>query len=916
MANPSTPPAWADRLLRWLCPPYLVEELLGDLHEQFADQVDEIGEHKARQRYVVEVLTFIRPYFLTRQAAHFINNTNDTLKTGNQLHTSAVRPLRNATYGDYPRPFLLHPSMLRNYLKIAFRNLWKSKGYAAINVVGLSVAFFVSVFLFLTAYFQLSFDSFHEDGDRIFQTYLFSNDPEKASRSSGMPLPLTPAIKADFPEVEAVSRLMNGSNVVTYKGKSLDKQVMLTDPDFLKIFSFPMRKGNRATALNDRSNIVISENMAKAVFGTEDPIGKRVQLGLDENRKDYVVTGVLGDFPDNSSIKYDAFIQIANSGNYQSDKDKWDAMSHIVYLKLSPQVDQATFENRLKLFAKKYFAGNFDGLKKKGAKPDERGDLFAIRLQKLANVHFDTEISGRSGTPVALVYALCGIASFILLIACINFINLSIARSFSRAKEVGVRKSLGALKNQLFVQIWGEAAIICFVGFVVGMVLAYLLLPTFNTTFQGKLTLDYILQPDKLAIILGLFVLVTLVAGGYPAWQMAKFNAVEVLKGKVTIKSPGLLRNSLIVTQFTLSSLLICCTIIALQQVDHMRKQPLGFQKEQVISIPVGNKVNGQQALKRMRNLLASDPTVVAITGSGVNLGLGKDRSTSRSVMGFTYKEREVSTDWLHIDYDYLKTLNINLLAGREFNPVYPSDTSARVIVTESMAKMIGEKDPVGKFFQTDTAGARYQIIGMVPDFHLYSTTNEKKPITMFLSFNDNINYIFVRVAPQSLAGSMDKLKGVWKEVAPQSEFTGTFVDENTDAWYKSEERLSKIFSLASGIAILLSCLGLFAVALMVIEQRTKEIGVRKVLGASIPSIVIILSQDFVKLVVLAIALATPLAWFFMQKWLDGYAYRIEISVWIFILVGLAAILIALATVSFHSIKAALMNPVKSLRSE
>jgi putative ABC transport system permease protein len=806
--------------------------------------------------------------------------------------------------------------MLNNYLRIAFRTLWKSKGYAAINVVGLSVAFAVSIFLFLTAYFQLTYDSFHTDGDRIFQAYLFSNDPEKATRSGSVPMPLTPALKAEFPEIEAAARLMNGGNVVAYKGKYIDKRIMFTDPDFLRIFSFPMIKGNRATALTDRSNIVISQNMATAVFGNEDPMSKRILVGQEGNQTEYTVTGVLGDFPDNSSIQYDAFVQITNAPNYQSDKDKWDAMSHISFIKLAPNADQASVENRLKSFAKKYFPGTIDGLKKRGAKPDERGDLFALRLQKLADIHFDREIGGGAGAPIALVYALAGIAFFILLIACINFINLTVARSFTRAKEVGVRKSLGAFKNQLFVQIWGEAAIICFVGFVAGMVLTYLLLPTFNTTFQGKLTLDYMLQPDKAAILLGLFGVVTLIAGGYPAWQMAKFNAVDVLKGKITVKRPGFLRNSLIITQFTLSTLLICCTIIAVQQVRHMRNQPLGYQKEQVISIPVGNKANGQQALKRMRNSLANDPTIIAISGSGVNLGLGKDRSTSRSVMGFTYKEKEISTDWLQIDYDYLKTLGIKLLAGREFSPAYPSDSLDRVVITESMAKMIGEKNPVGKYFQMDTAGVKYQIIGLVPDFHLYSSKAEKKPVTMYLAHAQPINYIFVRVAPQSMAGSMDKLRALWKDVAPRSEFTATFVDENTNAWYKSEDQLSQIFSLASGIAILLSCLGLFAVALMVIEQRTKEIGVRKVLGASIPSIVYILSQDFVKLVLVAIVLATPLAWFFMQKWLDTYSYRIEINAWVFVLVGISAILIALATVSFHSIKAALMNPVKSLRSE
>ena len=804
--------------------------------------------------------------------------------------------------------------MFKNYLKIAFRNIWKSKGYAFINIVGLSVAFCVSVFLFLTAYFQLTFDNFHADGDRIYQPYFFSNDPEKADKSTTMPFPLTTALKAEFPEIEGIARIVNGSDVVEYKGKYFDKQIKFTDPDFLKIFSFPLLQGNKDIALRDLSSIIISENMAKAIFGKENPMGKTIQLGIGVNKKPFVVTGVLGDFPENSSIQFDAFVRTENANGYQSQKDAWDARSHIVFLKLSPSTDRNSFEKKLKPFAKKYLAESFTSLKKKGAKPDERGDMFAIRLQKMANVHFGTELATGGSTPAALVYALMGIAFFILLIACINFINLNVARSFIRAREVGVRKSLGALKNQLFVQIWGEAAVICFVGFLVGVILTMLLLPTFNDTFKSKLTLDYMLQPDKIALILALFILVTALAGGYPAWQMSKFNAVEVLKGKVTLKKPGILRNSLIITQFTLSSLLICCTIIAIQQVNHLRNQPLGFQKEQVISIPVGNKVDRQQALQRMRNKLASDPSILGITGSEVNLGLGTDRSTSRSVIGFTYKEKEIATDWLGVDYDYLKTLNIKLLDGREFDPAFPSDSLDRVVITESMAKMIGEPDPVGKYFQTDTAGAKIQIIGLIPDFNLYSTKSEKMPITIHLSRAPS--YIFVRVTPQSLKVSMDKLKGVWKEVSPESEFKGSFVDENTDNWYKEEERLSQIFSLASGIAILLSCLGLFAVALIVIEQRTKEIGVRKVLGASISNLVLVLSRDFVKLVLVAIVIATPLAWFFMQKWLDNYPYRIEINPLIFVGVGLAAIIVAVVTVSFQSIKAALMNPVKSLKSE
>jgi putative ABC transport system permease protein len=804
--------------------------------------------------------------------------------------------------------------MFKNYLKIAFRNIWKNKGYAFINIAGLSLAFCISVFLLLVAYFQLTFDAFHQDGDRIFETYFFSNEPEKPERSTTMPYPLTPALKTEFPEIEAATRIVNGGDVVEYKGKYFDKTIKYIDPEFFKIFSFQIVKGNTASPLESRSSIVISEHMAKAVFGAEDPVGKSLLIGLEENKKQYTVSGVAGDFPDNSSIQFDAFLRVENAPNYIVDQDRWDSHSHNVFIKLIPGADAKSLEKKMAPFMAKYFGEKIRSLKNQGAKPDANGDLFTIRLQKLAHVHFDVDLSGGSSSNTTLVYALIGIAIFILLIACINFINLNVARAFIRAREVGVRKSLGALKKQLFIQVWGEAALICFAGFVMGIVLIILFAGTFNATFQTKLELSYMLQPDKVVFVFLLFVIVTVIAGGYPAWQMSRLNVVEVLKGKVSMKKPGILRNSLIITQFSLSCLLICCSVIAIRQVDHLRKQPLGYAKEQVISIPVGNKVSGQVAMQRMRNKLANDKDVIALTGTNVNLGMGKDRSSSRSIYGFTYKEKEVSTDWLGVDYDYFKTLNIKLLDGRAFDPSFAADTVDRVIISESMAKMIGEVDPIGKYFQTDTAGAQIQIIGLVPDFYLYSSKSEKKPITIYLEKTPS--YIFVRVAPGSLAVSMDKLKAVWKEITPESEFEGSFMDENTDNWYKEEQRMSSVFSLAAGVAVFLSCLGLFAVALIVMEQRTKEIGVRKVLGASIPELVYALSKDFVKLVIIAILIASPAAWYFMQKWLDNYSYRVEINPLIFLSVGAVAVLIAIVTVSFQSIRAAMVNPVKSLRSE
>jgi len=803
--------------------------------------------------------------------------------------------------------------MLRSYLTIALRTLWRSKGYTAINVAGLSVAFCTSLFLLLMAYLQLTYDAFHADGDRIFQTYFFTNHPEGAARSGSMPLPLMPALKAEHPEVEATRLVTARTSLVEYRGKYLDKEVNYTDPDFFKIFSFPLRKGSPQTALNTLSSIVISESLARAAFGDEDPMGKQVLVGSKGNQQSYLVTGVLADAPYNSSIRYDALVRVENQPGYHAQKSQWDSYSHRVFVKLPPGTDRETFETRLKAFAHKYYPGTLAELKSKGTRPDARGDLFALRMQQLSSVHFDAEISGGRGAPVAVIYLLLVIAFFVLLIACINFINLSIARSFTRAREVGVRKTMGALKGQLFTQLWGESVIICLAGLVAGFALFHGLIPSFNATFNTRLEASHLGQPAFMGLMVGTFAVVTLVAGGYPAWQMTRFSPVAVLKGKVSLKQPGILRNSLLVTQFAVSCLLACCTVVAVRQLDFLRQQPVGFEKEQVISIPVGSHADGRQVLQRLRNKLAADPAVVAITGSGVNLGKGKDRVTVRSSVDFPYKGRQVSTDWLLVDYDYLETLNIKLLAGRAFDPAYAADSLGRVVITQSMARQMGEKQPVGKVFGDK---GEHEIIGVVPDFNLYSVTNEALPITLRISHSEPIHYIFVRVAPQGLAGAMDKLAGAWKEVAPQTEFMGSFLDQNVNAWYETEERLSQMFSLAAGITIVLSCLGLFAVALLLTEQRTKEIGIRKVLGASVPSIIVAVSRGFVKLVLIALGIALPLAWFGLRQWLAHYTVRTEISPWLFAGVGAAALLTALGTVSFHSVKAALANPVKALRSE
>ncbi|SFD81503.1 ABC transporter permease [Spirosoma endophyticum] len=805
--------------------------------------------------------------------------------------------------------------MFRNYLKIAFRTLWKNRTHFLINIVGLSVAFGTCVLLFLTATFELSYDKFHTDADRIFRlNFLSSNRDGTPDKSGTMPFPISPALKAEFPELEGVSRYFSRGSSVRRNNQIYGKDVRMVDPDFLHMFTFPLRKGNPRSAMNNLSDIVISEKMASDIFGKEDPMGKPLQLRMNDTWQAFTVSGVISNAPANSTFDFDALIRSENAVEYQTSKNRWDFGNHDVYVKLKPGTDPQALQRRMQPFMEKYFAQEIKDHRGLGYPNNNLGFQKSLLLAPMREVHFDTETMHGEAISRTYIYTLMLIGLFILAIACINFINLTIAQSLSRAREVGVRKSLGAQRVQLFGQIWGETLLLCLGALLVGLGLAYWVLPTFNRLFRSHLIVDDFLKPGVL-LVTGLgFLLITLIAGGYPSWFVTRFNAVEVLKGNVKMSRPGLLRNSLIVTQFAIACLLIVCTLIVRQQITYLQQKPMGLDKEQVISIPVGTALKGDVALKAMRDRLANQPNIAAISGSGVNIGAGLDNSSSRMMFGFLYGKRDITCDWLRVDTDYLKTMGIRLLQGRDFSADFGTDSSTNILITQSMAKKLGEANPVGKFIKPDDK--QFQIVGVVSDFNLYSLHQEAQPIALQMQSNFPISYVLIRVNPQNLTGAMEMIKAAWKSIAPKQEFIGSFLDENTERWYRKEQRLSTIFSSAAAVAIMLSCMGLFSIALISIQQRTKEIGVRKVLGASIPSIVAMLSKDFLKLVLVAILIASPIAWWAMDKWLADFAYKIDIEWWVFALAGMLAIIIALATVSFQSIRAALMNPVKSLRSE
>jgi putative ABC transport system permease protein len=804
--------------------------------------------------------------------------------------------------------------MFRNYFKIAIRNLKKNKLHTFINIIGLSVAFACNIILLIIAYHEFSFDKFHTNNERLFKVYNYRITNEGEKRSSSMGYPQSTMLRNEVPAVESISPFMHGGSGVSYNSKEHDLDVRLVRDDFFSMFSFPIISGNNKSPLADLGNVVITKRVKKLVFNDVDPIGKSMRVRVAGDWKQFVVAAVIEEAPTNSTLKFDVLLRIENRSEYPQYKDEWNYTNHAIYVKLRDHFTQQQAEQQMRAAIEKRFASEITKMKQSGIKPNQAGELFTMKLLPIAEAHFNSEVGDQSGFSKAYLYTLVIISLFVLAIACFNFVNLNVARIFTRSREVGMRKCLGADKKQIFIQLWGESAILCCIALLIGIISAVSILPS---VLDGKLDLKLMYQPYSiLAIIFGT-ALVSFIAGGYPAALMSKLNTVNILKGKVALKKPGLFRNAIIVFQFTTACLLICCTIVIYKQFQHMRSAPLGLKQEHVISIPIQNVEKGQSILNQLRMRLANQPSVTSLTGSDINIGVGNDGSTSKSSSGFDYKGKVIMTNMITVDYDYFKTLGIKFMQGRDFDKAAVVDTINSVIVTESMAKLFTEKEALGLTYLPDSAAPAKTIIGIIPDIHTYSLHEEISPITFTLSkAQQDVQYIFIKSNSNNPKQTMDMIQSVYKDLEPDKIFKGSFMEENTQRWYTKEKQLSTMFTIASSIAITLSCLGLFAIVLLIIEQRTKEIGVRKVLGASVPSITFLLSKEFMRLVAVAVVIAIPLAWYFMNQWLQDFPYRTQLNWWMFAIGGMAAIFIAIVTVGFHSIKAAMSNPVKSINVE
>ncbi|WP_114791057.1 FtsX-like permease family protein [Niabella yanshanensis] len=810
--------------------------------------------------------------------------------------------------------------MFKNYIKIAWRNIAKRKANTAISTLGLAVAFTCCTFLFLTTAYEFSFDRFHDNKDQIFKVYNNYSSPvnnEGITRSAAMSIPVTPMLKNEVPGIEKVTRILNGENGAMYQNKEQSLQVNYVDDDFFGIFSFPVIAGNRHTPLGSVGNVVLSEYAAKKLLGNENPIDKIIKVKIGGGWKDLSISAIVKDFPQNSSITFDVLVRSELNPAYPADKNNWNHQDHSVYIKIKPRVTREVVENEIKPLVKKYRAADIDEMKKLGVKPDKNGDVYTLKLLPLSEIHFDTQIGTGPVMAKSYLYTLVLVGLFILLIAAFNFINLNIAQAFTRIKEVGVRKSIGAGTRQIFLQVWGESFLVCLLAVIIGITALAILIKPFNQLLGQNISLRHLYQPATLLYIILMVFLVSLFAGGYPALLVSKLNTVQILKGTVSVKRPGILRNLLIVVQFSLAVLLMVCGLTVFRQFEFMRSMPLGYNQAAVITVPIEHPENGKHIVDELRRRLSSQTAVISVTGSDINFGLGKDGSTSTSSIGFKLHDNLVRTNLLTVDYDFLKTMGIKLKAGRDFDKSFGSDTLRNVIINESMANKLGMKDPVGFSYITDSSEPRSVVIGVVPDFHLYSPHKKTAPLSIYMAGNnDFLSYALINVNTPNPSQIMDLIKKEFKQLEPNNDFNGSFITENVDRWFKKEKRFSRVLAIATGLAIFLSCLGLFAMTALLVNQRVKEIGVRKVLGASVQNLTALLSKDFLFLIVTGVIIAIPLALMFLQSWLSDFPYRVTIGWQAFALSGAAALVVAIATISLHTIKAALANPVKSLRTE
>lgn len=824
--------------------------------------------------------------------------------------------------------------MFKNYFKIAWRNMLRNKVNSFINVSGLSIGIACALFIAIFIQNELRYDKFHKNSNRIFQVVLNGNMNGQEFWAGNTPPPVGAALTNNIPEIETYTRFYKPNDVVVRYEQNgsiekyfTEKNVLAVDSNFLQVFDFGIVEGNANIALMKPGSIVITEDVAKKYFGNDNAIGKTLLVG--QNKKPFAVTAVLKNIPSQSSIQFDILAPVADYPVVKQFSWSWVWAQMICYVKLKDNipVDAANIQAVESKFPAVVRVQAANGFRRIGKPFDEfikNGGKWDFHLMPITDVHLR---SADVGIPwisrisnIKYVYIFGSIAVFIILLACVNFMNLSTARAANRAKEVGIRKVTGSTKSQLIRQFLSEAFLYSIISSIFAVAIVALLLKPFSViidepiSFQSAFTLTIWIALFALTIFVGLL------AGSYPAFYLTSFKPVLVLKGQNLFsagKKTSLLRNGLVVFQFAISTIMIIGTLVVLKQLNFFRNTDLGFNKENVVIISGANRLGEsqesfRQSISQMPGVINAGITTSIPSGSAFGDGYQPEAesvNTAKEVNLFSYM----------VGDEFIPTLNIKVLQGRNFSKDF--NDSASVILNEEAVRQIGWKDPIGKWI--DYPGGdmtRFKVVGVVKNFNVQSLRSEISPFALFHSssktYDLGVSHIVARIKSDDLGKTISQLESKWKSFVTGEPFDYNFLDTQFDAQYRSEQRLGNIFSVFASLSIFIACLGLFGLCAYVAERRTKEIGIRKVLGASVENVVVLISKDFLKLTLLAVVLAFPVAWWMMNKWLEDFAYRINIEWSLFLIAGVSTIMIALITISYQAIKAALVNPVKNLRTE
>jgi putative ABC transport system permease protein len=794
--------------------------------------------------------------------------------------------------------------MFKNYFKTAFKNLVRNKIYSFINIAGLSLGLACAMLIILYVKDEISFDRFHKNVNNIYRIV----SQRKENKISATGLLQGSRFTQNVPGIKSFVRVDNRYEDIKTGTEVQSQSLLYVDSNFFSVFTFPLLSGNRETCLTEPRSIVLSEDAAKKQFGTTDAVSKIMMIKEGSTFVPYKVTAVAKRCPQNSSIQFDVLLPFKESDADAKDTHNWFNNYLNTFVVLDDKASLQTVEKQMQSFYLADATETFhEMLKNDGGNPNDipMGTYF---LQPYLDMHLNPDLPAQNGLRNAsnpmYSYILSGIALFVLLIACINFVNLTIARSVRRAKEVGIRKVVGGERKQLIMQFLGESFFLCTIAFVFAIVLAQLLLPLFNDLANKALSISYLLDVKLITGYIILYIITGLLAGFYPALVLSGYNPVQTLYGRFNISGKNYLQKSLVVLQFTLASFLIIATFIIYSQFNFLTKTDLGYDDDNLVIVNKNGLTHAEAAV--FKNELLKNPNIVGVSVKNAGeWGTG----TKNSVGSPIYFAAET------IDENYLPLLKIPLVAGRNFSTAFPADSAQSIIVNESFVKAADWKNPIGETINIlGSSNQTYHVIGVVKDYHFASLTKKISP--QLFSMNGLYGTYYIRIKPNTATASLQWIQKTYQQFYPMNSYSYVFKNDENKKQYADIEKWKQIIFFGAVLTIFISCIGLFGLSVLSTEKRTKEIGIRKVLGASVQQIVTTLSTDFIKLVVLALLIATPLVYIAANKWLQNYPYRIQVSWRLFALAGILVMLIALFTVSSQSIKAAVANPVKSLRTE